>query len=724
MYDLPTEVVDRIVRFNKDSVRTIISCMEIFNKKFITDNEIGIIVLTDDSSTIIDNLFKFKLLINENQTNLFHWPVKENEDKNSKFLELVSFMVAYDHILVVIFTKTTYNENLTVCMNKICYSCNINTTISVFYKTPINYVSKLYFNEFKRNPANLNMSELYILGNLKVVDNLCDIDTLFRSVYLFNIKCCYSLQIDNYQRKLIAPNLITIRKLIYNSDVNVSNINDYLKFCPNLSNIYSMKFPINNESTKISILPHCDNICLNDFNNDASYSQIDGTKIRQSLTLSTTLRTVDTDFKYLRFPNIRTLVCNSSHSNLQTFNFISCQFANLKNLECNNSVIPWKSFSFDNSKVLDTVSIKLSNMKQLLWVTECPFKIKLIKFFFKNGFNIINNSRLNDIKFNICDELFLEIQELQFCVLLNKIIIPNLKQGNISKLNIKINENNLKRSMLENTKNYKELGISEEEDVKFEFSNLKKLTLMLDNKDFVIDNLTNKDYERTQKHNSNPFQDILIPGYNFYSIAPSQFRKNSLAGLSETDARKQSIISIDSSYERRLSLSNKSDIVIPSLPGFYNNESAIDDSYDDFISINLIEKLPEVIKTDLFTLKSGILNFKSLKDSNLSLLQINLLPDFVSTDEIEKTELELTNDIITIFGFPFKLNLPYTNIERLQIVVDMRPFIETITIEQRSILLDGIKERLLAQHYYIDVYDNSVNRPINSVGNITVFLQY
>lgn len=725
MLKLPTEVINRIVRYNKDSVRTILSCMEIFKTDFFKNDNIGIILLTDDDSTNIYNIFNFKILIDDSCSNLLHWPVNYCEITDTKALKLKQFLSSFDHLLIVIFTETTYNENLTVCMNQICYSCSSNTTISVFYKTPINYVSTLYFNEFRRKSTNLNMSELYIIGNAKITDSVCDIDTLFQYVYLLDIKCCYSVQINNQGRKLVASDLITIRKLTYNSNINVSDVNAYLRFCPKLSNIDSMKFPISNTLTKSNLLPSSDNIYLNDFNSEASYSQIDGSLIKKSLTLSTTLRSINADFKYLNFPNITKLTCNSSQLNLQPFSFTECQFDNLIILECNNSIIPWNCLNFPKDKILDEVTIKLTNMKQLMWISECPFRIKLIKLFFKNGFSMSNGLQTNDIKFNMCDEIFVELQELQFCILLNKIIIPNLNDGTIKNLSIKINENNLKKSILENDKTYSKTGVSDYDEIKFKLANLEKLTLILDNKDFLNNTIESLYFHERLQRPNNPFQDLMIPGYSFYSIAPSQFRKNSLAGLSDTDARKQSIISIESNYERRLSLGNKSDVITSLSPGLYYDENAIDDSYDDFISIDVITKIPKIIKTDLVTLESGILNVDvSAENNKLSTLQIILEPQIKSVNDLNEIEIELVDNIIRIFQFPFNLNLPYLHIDTLQIIVNMQPFESVITLTKRLIFLAGVEKRLILKDYPIRVLDNLSNIAVEKDQQLSILLQY
>lgn len=710
MFALPDEILELIVRANDDSIRTLISWSIISTHiRDLVGAEIGIITITDGQHPHRDfpDLLGFQILIDPISQNHLQLNSDDIDDEyiQDQTQSFKYFISRFNNILIVIDSARPFSEHLTNTLTRIANSCHLGINICVFYKTSTNFLSKLYFKPFKLLGETIVLTELYIFGNdsqNESVDSLVDIETLFQNVIIQDLKSIYSLDIFDDSKNFLAPDLITIKKINYNDHINIGF---FLRNCIKIKNIDSLKFPLlNQQQDKVQVfqLPTCNRITLNEFNNDVKYPIINGNQIKDKLTLNPSLRSNNPIFKNLLFPNIKTL-----EFEIYTFkivNLINCYFNNVINLDMGNCIIPWNNFKFNNvsSEFKLNISLRLTDWQQLHWLYQCPYQIdtleiktNLIKYLQRPkrksiDLSIPMESRVPHQEFNVhllnnkekINSIVLNIDSIEQCQLLSELVeFDSLHHHPVSSLTLYIQESKLFESIILNQ------NIRLNQHINLPTDSLEHLTIILkEDKPLTDIQSIRQNQNSPLVSSSEDITTTTIPKPStIETVSPSQFRKNSLAGLSSHEARKQSIISFDSIHpttnmniqERRRSSIESNSIFSNNI--IYNNdinEFAIDDdSLDnkDFITLNLTgSNCPKIITTNLNCLESSILLFNDLPNNvELPLLQIcfNLDSKIINYNDLI---INLTNKLIDLIHYPFQQMIHMISFHKLQLLINLR----------------------------------------------------
>ncbi|KAG0653702.1 hypothetical protein C6P44_001456 [Monosporozyma unispora] len=720
MFALPDELLELIVQQNDDSIRTLISWSLLSPRiQKLVSKEVGIITIQDGVQAPLENLLGYQCLI-DNKTIPNHLDINSDEIDDEYIMteeqSFTYFISHFNNLLIIIESSRPYSERLANTLTRIANSCHIGVNICVFYKTHTNFLSKLYFKPFKIILPNISLTELYLFGNNNLLaseNNLIDIDTLFDTVHIEQIKTIYSLDIVDDSKQFNAPELTTIKKINYNDSVNIGY---FLRHCTNIKNIDYLKFPIyiHYEGKYTFNLPHCERITLNEFNNNVSYPIINGVKVTQKLTLKPTLRSPDPIFQNLYFPQITTLDLPISDFKVVTFK--NCDFTQVRNLNIEACMVPWDNLyllkNFDEKEVKLNVTLKLTDWQQLEWLRSCPYKIEnlqirgsmihLLPAYTYSHPSLISASvdqslSLNGLNnANKIETITVHVDSLEQCYLIQGLLTSDNLDFTKSSLNIIIHESNFRNSITENRNS------KLNQDVPLQVNSIKHLTILLLDQNIsdhplshgenilygeTIDipkmenKLFNTDNPLRYKEDTKPLVD---------TISPSQFRKNSLAGLPSHEARKQSIISFDSlsprlmdttSERRRSSLDSVS--LFSNLHYVYNNEYAIDDSSEsnDLVTLELQGTIcPSIITVNLNSIESSIFQFDGLlNESKIALLQIWFAPDTHLTN-YEALVLNLANKIINMIHYPYSQSSNLPSFQKLQLLVDITQIYEKFEV--------------------------------------------
>lgn len=701
-----------------------------------------------------------------------------SDDINDEYIvneeiSLSHFISNFNNLLIVIETIRPYSENLSNTLTRIVNSCHEGVNICVFYKTHTNFLSKLYFKPFRNISLRSSLAELYIFGEKKFQypsqENLIDIETLFTSTYVEELTAIYSLDIIDNTIRFYAPNLVTIKRINYNDSCNMEH---FLRYCTNIQNIEYLKFPVPNKLNEKStfVLPPCARITLNEFSNNVSYPSINGSKITKCLTIKPTLRSSDPIFKNLRFPQI-----NSLHLSILDFKIvelINCDFNQVRNLDVGGCLIPWDDLNLNDNTREDSIrlniKIRLNDLQQLSWLNSCPYRIQNLDIISNTIYtfpiNLFSNSLLCDLfinqdmdiakNSNKIKNINFNIDSLEQCYLLQELMSAtktSRSNNNFSgpSFKITIEASKLQRSIIMN-KNNKFI-----QPFDLPVSMLKHLTLLLLQNDKVSEtdpfqrnevatnynmcyfNFNSFDNHRDslpipdEKLHSNIFNNEKITPVD--TISPSQFRKNSLIGLSNNEARKQSIIAFDSissrisdvaSNRRRSSLDNCS--LFSNWHYLYNNEYALDDASDhhEFINFNLQgSQYVSIITLDIDILESSVLQFDDFpKDKKAPLLQIWFTLNLpIST--YKELIISLTNRIIDLMHYPYSQITHSLLFQKLQLFIDfseskedmMSPLTFNVLTSDLTQLLSMKGHSVKFVQYTSSVEDLVVNSPSFSV---------
>ena len=736
MFTLPDEILELIIRYNNKSIRTLISWSLIYpHIRNQVSKEVGIITIQDGLISKFHNILGFQCLISENV-------VYDNKSNTiaSNYINIISddiddeyilnekqsfalFISRFNNLLIVIETTRQYSANLYNTLTRVANSCHYGTNICVFYKTHTNFLSKLYFKPLQNILSNISLTELYIFGDSKFQssnpDNLVDIDTLFQTVYIEDLKSIYSLDIIDDTKVVSAPQLVTIKKINYNENINIVH---FLRYCTSIQNINYLRFPIlNNLKGKSTfVLPPCKRITLNEFSSDVSHPTIDGSKITEMLTLQVTLRSTDPFFKNLSFPKV--IFLHLSLFDFKVVNLVNCDFNQVRHLNIENCLVPWDNFNLSKNTNEDfiklNVKIKTNNWQHLSWLISCPFHIQNLEIegylmesvslsllsnsflsdpFIKQDLDIIDLNNSNKI-----ENIALNIDSLEHCRFLQELISKSSLSASSSSFNITINENKLRKSICVNNNNklIQRLDISVPK-----MNHLTLLLLQLKN-NISDDNFSSKgnsiNMGNFNFNSANIHQGSLsILNEKFSSkyfktkeiipvetISPSQFRRNTLAGLSSEEARKQSIITFDSTSSmildatsNRRSFSLDSGSLFSNLHYSNNNEYIVDEFSDlqDFISFNLQgTQCPNIVTLNINMLETLLLKFDNLsKDTKIPLLQIWFALD-TPVFTYEKLIIDLTNRIIDLLDYPYDQIVNSLAFQKLQLFIDFSESNENI----------------------------------------------
>lgn len=670
--ELPTEVLEKIVELGLDSCQTFISWAQIsgYFRDFIKA-QVGIVLVQDghdgpgvktfplDYNTLITNSNNF--ILNTDELLTF------DEDLFRAFLK------KFGNYLIIIQSDRSYSDAIAAILGYIGHDTPEGANINVIYNTSVDFLSKLYFRELALYRTCINLRELHILGNsLPIEQGMCDVDTLFQTTYIYNLKSIYSLDIKNPEHTLIAPGLSVIRQISC-TDPNI-NLFDYLAKCPKLKIIGSTNFPIPSEQLTYK-LPHCKYIGLNGFNSGVTYPPIDGSEVLEEITLSPSLRAIDPKFCNLFFPHIRRLNLKWNTASNSLVKFQSCDFPHLEYFNSRNSITPWSDL-IDSGATIKTLQLNLLRSDQLEWLLACPYEIDTLyitKVDAKNSDFVIDPVFQNTC-FS-CPNMIIDIENLWQCYLLQTFLIPNLRTS--SSLSIKVNEAKLIEIINTTTKSLQSLGLVHEDNcIICKLPPLKSLTLTcLSNiyeRSVMMDELkrsssTSSSVSSTTMAYRNILEgaaaiDSALTGGSHYSVSPSEFRRNSLAGFDDNTARRQSIITFShpTGLQPNRRRSSATSPTSPTISGQFNIDDTI---IDDVILFELPIDSPYTLTLNLALLESSLLSTKNLEERTFPCLRI-LLDNSVIDSNFTTTESLLrllALEVIRTISYSYDLKLASRN---------------------------------------------------------------
>lgn len=670
---LPIEILDVIIRNNSTSFKTLISWSQIFDTyKDIISKEVGLLILNDMSFSNNETPLNYNVLLNK--TNNMTLNPNEQIDSVDLNLRLLEFLSEFNNLLIIIKSDNSYNENLTTLLSKVVRFANNNTNICVIYKNFSNFMSKLYLNEFKKNKQNLLLSELHIFGSC-AKDSLYDIDTFFETTYLYNIKDIYSLDIQGKDHQIFANELESVKQINYSQ--TAPNLASFFSNCPKLSHLGTTKFPANYH-LNVYTLPCCNSLELTDHHLNVKYPIINGVFVKEKLILSPGLRSVNSNYKNLYFPNIEKLVINYNEITNTDVNFSNCDFSNLKTLDCGTALVQWSDLRFTHAD-LNTLRLKIYDISQLKWLMDCPYQLNSITFQTPNytqniwanmEYFLENNP---DFKFDIkAKEIKLDVKSIDQCSILENLILPLLNES--SSLHLNINEEKLIESYVTSKYPVQEnYNISVDEcnnNIIFNLPKLNNLTVIYKERPNHLTRRSSTSFNASQ-HMSYPsyFMDVPLASEQKLSVSPSQFRKNSLAGLDSVNARRLSIISIESPLsskeeDRRSSIGNVS---LLSGTGYPIEESFT----QEYTLMFYIENQSlDTLTTNLAALESCVFSFGNTFNKSISLLIIELSPEFGEYSTDSELSTWLSSEVVDLLKYPYNLNLPI-HINKLQFKIDL-----------------------------------------------------
>ena len=325
---LPIEIIDKVVTSSLDSFETLISWSKInVHFKDLIKENLGVLSVWDsdrDSTRVSPAPLNYDSISIESNTFCISsdW---------FRFEDILDFLEKFNNILVVIVSDRCYSDPLATMLCELTRGMSelgIARNLCIIYKTRTNFLSKLYFRELYHCSAQLRLCELHIVGNdlLDHESDMCDIDTIFEMTNLHNIATLYTLNIRAC-RRLVAPQLRIIKQLQVEKNCDVV---EALKYCRKLSRIDQFQIPV----WKEAVLPPCDNLTIINFNTDIERHLIDGSHVRESLTIKTSLKSSNPLFQNIKCHNITSLTIECGSNFWGVIKFTDCYFGNLKHYSC------------------------------------------------------------------------------------------------------------------------------------------------------------------------------------------------------------------------------------------------------------------------------------------------------------------------------------------------------------------------------------------------------
>ncbi|CCF56862.1 hypothetical protein KAFR_0B05660 [Kazachstania africana CBS 2517] len=666
---LPIELLNIIVNENIDSFKTLIAWAQVssYFRGTISD-DVGIIIVRDSNypSAPREDYFGYHFLLTPQNHTLINTDLPNTEG-------MTQIVKRYNNLLVVIQSDRSYSDPLATIIGSLGWSCNKGTNICVFYHNSTNFLSKLYFRELQKRLSYLKLSELHIFGNIfsSNDEQLYDIDTLFETTYLYGVTTLNSLDVQDSRHSLIANNLRKLKHVIYRStDIDLY---DFLYNCPELEMIGTIKFPQLNDSG-IYRIPRCNSISFTEFNSGVRYPILDGSMVSTKLNITPSLRSRDPHFIGLNFPRIEFLKLSSTNWTSQLVTFNNCNFSSLKYIDCGLAKISWMDLQSCGA-LIEKVKVSLYDAEQIRWLKECPFQLKEINI------TLGNISSIGTFISDILEEGFISsdinvtvnLSSLNDCIFLEKVVLPNLTSNSILKLTV--NEDKLQESVISKGQQLSSYSMSpQDKSVILHIPHMKQLSL------FMTEHQTENSISRRSsithpRITTPPLNNIFadVPTYTScnYAVSPSEFRRNSLAGLSSETARRNSTITLEpqmSMFQTR----RKSSVGSVSLFSG-NTYISQDDFIDDILSFELTESCPSVLTTDILTLESSTILLESNIIKTMKLLQISVNVEksvpYRTSDELL---LQISSRILDALKFPYALKFPDVRIENFQIIVDLK----------------------------------------------------
>lgn len=693
----PSELIDLIVSEGLDSCRTSISWSHISSHyRDLITKQLGLVVLHDGARELNEaKLFlDYRILMNDENT--LHC-----ETDHPDYEALKQFIVRYSSLLVVIHSNKSYNDVLASILNDVAQFSSPGTSLCIVYSNSLNFLSKLYFRELSLYQSKIRLCELHVLGNGNAdVDEVCDLNTLFERTYLYNLRSIYSLDVQSSSHQLISQDLQTIKQLNFMAYDDASSA--FFSQCPNLKIIESMKYPIKDQDTPCQ-LPSCDSITLTHFVSGCHYPPIDGSAIGVELTLIPSLRSGEPEFHGLYFPRLQRLKLKLNDLVSHQVRFHDCNLSSLQELACGSCIVPWADLSSAGWSS-GGIAVTLVSDEQLRWLTLSPPAISKLRisspqsrFLEFPASQLFETSKLN------FSTIMLELTIAWQCYLLQKLVLPNLNSDD--SLLITLNESSLADSLALNSG--KEHGLVFEDDcVVFRIPPLRHFELIetssarsgaSKSSPILSTSPTNQDSTSPLNNVNNIFFDTDANSEMCYAVSPSEFRRNSLAGLTNESARRQSaIVFLNGSRTRRASSISSSTFIPPAVN---------DDPFGETVVFEFAECPPAVFTTNLEALESSLFSWKNMETNHIPLLQV-LLRDPEINGKISHFDHIVPNlvpRIVEVFKFPYDVRLPTMIVDQFQALVDLANLDLVITTEQRLQLATDLQTYLAHKGYKVPV---------------------
>lgn len=375
--NLPIEVLDRVVTSGLDSFESLMAWSQIgVHFRSVVRKKLGILAIIDSdkhASRASPAPLNYDLVSDESNTMCVF-------SDTFDFGNVSEFLGRFDNILVVVMSDRFYSDPLATTLGELSKGLSgmgQEKNICLIYKTYVNFLSKFYFRELCHCSALLRLCELHILANSsgafdrEEVD-MFDVDTIFENTYLHNVEIVYTLNLRR-GRKVMAPKLRTLKHLQVEDN---SGIVESLKYCPLLSNIDQYQLP----PGRTVILPPCDHLVIANYNTNVVRDLVDGSHVRESLTIKPSLLSSEPKFMNIKCPSIVSLYLEFNTNILGNVKFIDCFFGNLKSYKAPIST-DWEDLVYSKSVYIDTIGFTVSSILSLQNLCEIPFSLnKLILY--------------------------------------------------------------------------------------------------------------------------------------------------------------------------------------------------------------------------------------------------------------------------------------------------------------------------------------------------------
>lgn len=652
--NLPVEVLEKIIRNNFDSFKTLISCVEILpHCKSTISSNIGIVTINNEQPYISKFPLNYNILFNDTNNVLI--------DTNNYDLNLLtSFLKDKLNILIAIHSNQTFNQELRSLLANIAHYINPGTSICILYANDKNYLSRLYFQEFEKLSTIINIAELYIFGDPTEQAQLFDLVTFFKFTYIFNIKEINSLVITSNTQKIYSESLTNIGTLVSRSPI--SNLFSIFNDCPNIHNINSFTLPSGVETITCKyMLPHAQSIHIQDFKPYRTDNIIiDGSHITENLKLSLSQFVMDPILTNFYFPNVSSLHIKPDNYPDQKISLKNCFFPNVNELNIENGIVPWEYLT-SHIATLRKLSLALSSSQQISWLNESPYNINILECLSSRCINISNDilSSGNSLQKQYFELLF------NFDTLAQGNHLTNIflnKQNMAHKITMTLDNDNLQNEWHDYQHNNLNCSI-----YKIKLPSVNELILVTKQNDINHFNSAISDTITVPIMNENHLPPRYLYHHNLLGVQPIM----DLTGIipitnkgNEVRDRNDSIDSVSSyqSINRRRSSAEST------------LSSSLNDSFrtvnDDKLDLNFDfnEILPMVFTTDFHTLDNNNFSFDNVQNNMLSLLKIELHIN----DRINTRDQLLTNAMRSIsdaFNYPLSIKFQTTKLEKIQFVL-------------------------------------------------------
>lgn len=739
---LPAEILNIIAAHGLNNFRDSIAWSQI-SSYFRTrvENEIGVIVVEDGRAFDArekpqDDSLNFHALLQDKNYALVSTDSAFADDSIGQVSRLCA---AFLNICIVIESVRSYSDDLAKLVDKIARRCQNGTKINIIYRNSTNFLSNLYFREFTLlNEKDLKLLELHVVGNkMPTKFEMCGVDTLFQHTYVYNISTIHSLNIQDANHFLIAPDLKAIKRLSMKDDD--INLLQYFRECPKLRHIESTSFPLHC-SSPIKYYPKCSDIVLDEFRSGVEYPWIEGSRISRSLTLKPAMRSMDLDFRHMSFPLIKSLHIGYRDSSIHHVTFSECDFHNLRLCDCHNCIIPWECLISSNSQIKD-ISLSLISEVQVKWLAQSPYQLSSITFV-SPYYPISDFIRINSMESSTLysNRIKLELSSLWECYILQKLVLNERSVSNLLDLEVTVKEKSIASDMNRSRRSLEMMGIKEVAGCIFfdiptlrEFKITEREPSVSTSSDIKImsgnvrsSSFTSSNIQERVTSSSFSFEGTSNFGeLRNLPISPSTFRRNSLAGNNADIAKRlESVGSPDDEipYER---FRRKSSIGSPSfhpITGIFAEE--VLDLEDDVVVFSFSSELPKIFTANLEALRSSYLTFAEVPSKFLSVLRVIVQANdnWISINGPDDgLAFCITTEIISAISFPFDLHLSGIQIERLQIMVDLKQLDLECFNKSQAKLADEIQSYLGYKGYKLPVSINEIQGVTSRVSVLLLF---